>query len=264
MNYMFTGSTPTEGQIEKLRLILSIYQDGMGQQAITPEKSLPGWRDFERSVALAFDGIALESKAIFDVLIPISQDPEINIGISCKMRETLRTVENTGRVTVEVSNSASRFGRGLKDGGIDDYKSDPNGAGKILLDLIGSWHNEVDINQGGTVDVSQSFYLILQWHKVTGRYKLFQFPIQLPAPETLLWGVSDSGKRLVGLDNGDVRIEWYGHSGGQLKYYPFAHQAIWSSEIFKLEPLPEKALGYGLRPRVLEYFPDLWEKANEM
>ena len=59
-------------------------------------------------------------------------------------------------------------------------------------------------------------------------------------------------------------IEWYGHSGGQLKYYPFADQAIWSSETFKLEPLPENDLEYGLRRRVIEYFPDLWEKANEM
>ena len=30
--------------------------------------TLPGWRDFERSVALAFGGQAQESKAIFDVL----------------------------------------------------------------------------------------------------------------------------------------------------------------------------------------------------
>ncbi|MCY3684548.1 MAG: hypothetical protein OXH16_24415 [Gemmatimonadetes bacterium] len=263
MNHMFI-SAPMEGEIEKLRLILSTYQDGMGQQAITPEKSLPGWRDFERSVALAFGGIALESKAIFDVLIPIAHDPEINIGISCKMRELLRTVEKKGRVTIEVSNSAGQFWNRLRGAGIDDYSSNPDVAGKILLDLIESRHNQVDIKQVGTVDVSQSFYLILQWDKVTGRYKLFQFPIQLPAPETLSWGVSDSGKRLVGLDNEEVMIEWYGHSGGQLKYYPLAHQAIWSSEIFKLEPLPEKALGYGLRPRVLEYFPDLWEKANEM
>lgn len=262
MNYMFTGSTPTKGQIERLRLILSIYQDGTGQLVFEPEKSLPGWRDFERSVALAFDGIAQESKAIFDVLIPISQDPEINIGISCKMRETLRTVERKGIVTIEVSNSAGQFWNGLRDAGIDDYSSNPDLAGKILLDLVESWHHEVSLEQGGTVDVRKSFYLTLQWHKATGRYQLFQFPIQLPAPETLSWEVR--GRRLAGCDNEDVMIEWYGHSGGQLKYYPFADQAIWSSETFKLEPLPENDLEYGLRRRVIEYFPDLWEKANEM
>ena len=83
MNTMFIGRTPTNAEIEKLRLSLSTYQDGTGQLVFKSDNSLPGWRDFERSVALAFDGIAQESKAIFDVLIPAPQNPRINIGISC-------------------------------------------------------------------------------------------------------------------------------------------------------------------------------------
>lgn len=71
VTYSFTGRTPTSGQVEKLRLILSTYQDGTGQLVYEPNTSLPGWRDFERSVALAFDGVAQESKAIFDVLVPL-------------------------------------------------------------------------------------------------------------------------------------------------------------------------------------------------
>lgn len=262
MSYTFKGSIPTKGQIEKLRLVLSTYQDGTGQLIFEPEKSLPGWRDFERSVAIAFDGIAQESKAIFDVLIPTAQNQDINIGISCKMRQTLRTVERTGRVTVEVSNSTGKFWDGLRAKGINDYSINPDIAGKTLLNLVESWHNEVSLEQGGTVDVSQSFYLLLQWHKATGRYQLFQFPIQLPAPESLSWGVD--GRRLIGYDTEGVMIDWYGHSGGQLKYYPFSHEAIWSSEIFNLEPLPESDLGYGLERRVLEYFPDHWKRANKM
>jgi hypothetical protein len=123
---------PTKGQIEKLRLILSTYQDGTGQLVFEPGKSLPGWRDFERSVALAFDGLAQESKAIFDVLVPISQDPEMNFGISCKMRETLRTVESAGRVTAEVSNSSGKFWNALRANGIDDYDANPDTAGKFF------------------------------------------------------------------------------------------------------------------------------------
>jgi hypothetical protein len=183
-------------------------------------------------------------------------------GISCKMRQTLRTVERTGRVTVEVSNSAGKFWDGLRARGIDDYDTNPELAGKILLDLVESWHNEVGLDQGGTVEVSRSCYLLLQWHKATGRYQLFQFPAQLPAPKTLSWEVS--GRRLIVRDDEGIMIEWYGHSGGQLKYYPFADNAIWSSEIFRLESLPESDLGYGLKRRVIEYFPDLWKKANEM
>ena len=262
MSYTFTGSIPIKGQIEKLRLILSTFQDGTGQLVFEPDKSLPGWRDFERSVALAFDGVAQESKAIFDVLVPISQDPEINYGISCKMRQTLRTVERTGRVTIEVSNSSGKFWDTFRANGIDDYDTDPKTAGKFLLDLVESWHDEVSLEQGGTVDVSRSFYLLLQWHKKSGRYRLFQFPTRLPEPETLFWDVN--GRRLIGRDGEGVMIEWYGYSGGQLKYYPFADKAIWSSDIFKLEPLPESDLGYGLKRRVFEYFPDLWRKANEL
>lgn len=262
MNTMFIGRTPTNSEIEKLRLSLSTYQDGTGQLVSNPDNSLPGWRDFERSVALAFDGIAQESKAMFDVLIPTPQNPRINIGISCKMREMLQKVEKTGRVVVEVSNSMGKFWGELKSKGISDYNTNADEAGKILLDLVESWHNETSLEQGGTVEVSQSFYLILQWNKKTGQYKLFQFPIQLPDPKTLSWDVK--GKRLIGCDNEGIMIEWYGHSGGQLKYYPLADQAIWSSEIFKLEPLPESELGYGLRQRVLAYFPDLWQKAHGM
>ncbi len=57
-----------------------------------PHTSLPGWRDFERSVALAFDGVAQESKAIFDVLVPLPTQAGISYGISCKMRETLAPI----------------------------------------------------------------------------------------------------------------------------------------------------------------------------
>lgn len=241
---------------------MSTYQDGTGQLVFEPGKSLPGWRDFERSVALAFNGVAQESKAIFDVLVPISPNPETNFGISCKMRETLRTVERTGRVTVEVSNSAGKFWDALKAEGIEDYSTDPDMAGRLVLNLVESWHNEVSLGSGGTIDISKSFYLLLQWHQQSGRYRLFQYPARLPNPETLSWQVS--GRRLVGRDDDGVMIEWYGHSGGQLKYYPFAAQALWSSEVFRLAPLPESELGYGLERRVREYFPDLWQAANEM
>jgi hypothetical protein len=262
MHHTFTGNVPTKSQVEKLRLALSTYQDGTGQLVFESDKSLPGWRDFERSVALVFDGIAQESKAIFDVLVPISYKPEIRYGISFKMRKTLQVLNKTGRVTVEVSNSSGKFWDALSANGIDDYHSAPDTAGKILLDLVENWHNEVSLERGGTVDISKSFYLLLQWDKRSGKYQLLQFSTRLPNPEILSWNVT--GRRLIGSDKPGVMIEWYGHSGGQLKYYPFANQAIWSSPIFQLEPLPASDLGYGLQRRVFEYFPELWRAAEEM
>ena len=52
------------------------------------------------------------------------------------------------------------------------------------------------------------------------------------------------GKRLIGWQDADKLVEWYGLSGGQLKYYPRVEKAIWSSNVFQLEPLPLAELGY--------------------
>ena len=258
----FTRTVPTKSQVEKLRLVLSTYQDGTGQLIFESDKSLPGWRDFERSVAFVFSGIAQESKAIFDVLVPILPETETYYGISCKMRETLQTINKTGRVTVEVSNSAGKFWDALRANGINDYHSAPGTAGKILLDLVENWHNEVSLEQGGIVDIEKSFYLLLQWDKRSGTYRLFQFSTRLPNPTSLSWEVN--GRRLIGSDQVGVVIEWYGYSGGQLKYYPFAEQAVWSSHIFQLEPLPANDFGYGLKRRVFEYFPELWRVSDNL
>ena len=65
---------PTASQIAKLRLILSAYQDGTGQLAAPNGMTLPGWRDFERAVAAAFDGQAQESKYVFDVIVTPQKD----------------------------------------------------------------------------------------------------------------------------------------------------------------------------------------------
>jgi hypothetical protein len=53
---------PTFEHLERLRLILSTYQDGTGMIATPGGMTLPGWRDFERAVAAVFGGVAQESK----------------------------------------------------------------------------------------------------------------------------------------------------------------------------------------------------------
>ena len=71
--------------------------------------SLPGWRDFERTVAFVLGGQAQESKGIFDVILP-SGVLGIKYGISCKMRRELNRIDKLGRVAVEVSNAARELG----------------------------------------------------------------------------------------------------------------------------------------------------------
>ena len=60
--------------------------------------TLPGWRDFERAVALAFGGSASESKDIFDVVMSRPEGPPLPLyGLSCKMRSELNRQIRKGR-----------------------------------------------------------------------------------------------------------------------------------------------------------------------
>jgi len=250
---------PTENEIQKFRLILSTYQDGSGQLAIEGNKTLPGWRDFERAVTTIFSGEAQENKYIFDVLMPDPEQPGIFVGISCKMRRTLSDTIRTGRVTLELSNSSGKFWRELLRNGINqqNYATQPAVAGSALIDLVESWHKEVRKENGGRVDLGKSYFLSLSWN-IKGDYQLYKFPIDLPDPASLQWEFS--GRRLIGKDALGVLFEWYGESGGQLKYYPLVINAQWKSSIFRLQPLPPGIdLEHGVLVKAKSYFPDLWE-----
>ncbi len=251
-------------EVEKLRLILSIYQDGSGMLSQKGGATLPGWRDFERAVALALGGEAQESKAIFDILLPTGT-ADIKHGISCKMCGELKRIDRDGRVTLELSNSAGKFWDRLRSKGIHqkNYKKRPSEVGASLIELIEEWHLAVSIEAGGNVDLHGSSYLVLSWNQ-TGWYQLHQFPIFLPTPAPLQWFFPTTGRRrrLRGDDEHGNLFEWYGESGGQLKYYPLAKNAIWNSGRFQLEPL-RKNIEHGILTKVKAYFPELWEIASK-
>jgi hypothetical protein len=234
--------------------------------AVADETTLPGWRDFERAVASAFNGIAQESKAIYDVHLP---EPEVvgqYVGVSCKMRRELNRIARDGRVTLELSNSAGKFWTRLGELGINqtNYKTRPEEVGRALLELVESWHEAVSINNGGNVDIGRSFYLLLSWSR-DARYQLHQFPIRLPDHGSLRWYFAGQGGELGRCLKGDndtgTIIEWYGESGGQLKYYPLERNAVWQSDVFTLEPLTPGE--YGIAKKAEVYFPEKWRAANE-
>ena len=288
MSLPFIDRNPTTKEVEKLRLILSTYQDGTGmlQDKEISDRTLPGWRDFERAVALAFKGYAQESKAIFDVLFPDANNLRTSYGLSCKMRATLDRITQDDRVTIEVSNSAGKFWDHLKARNLDqsNYRTQPLEVGKALIELVEHWYEEartnsegtrilqkakateVAIRNGGTVDVEKSSFLVLSYNK-KGWYQLHQFPLVLPDPNSLSWEFTSSlgknardSRRLAGRDGIGVLFEWYGESGGQLKYYPFASNAKWASPQFQLESLPDTE-GYGILAKARAYFPRLWQEA---
>jgi hypothetical protein len=257
---------PTEREVERLRLILSTYQDGTGMLQVENGMTLPGWRDFERAVALAFNGGAQESKAIFDVLLPSEDRLRISYGLSCKMRRELNKIERTGRVSLELSNSAGQFWDYLRTKGIDqrNYRDRPLDVGVSLIEVVEGWHHAVSIGRGGNIDLSRSSYLVLSWNPAR-HYQLHQFHLTMPNPRDLNWYFpvnrrGELGRRLAGDDETGTLFEWYGESGGQLKYYPLASNAIWISEIFQLEPLAD--IEYGILNKAASYFPEKWAVAN--
>ena len=257
---------PTPQEFERFRLILSTYQDGTGMLAAANGRTLPGWRDFERAIALTFSGSAAENKDIFDVRLPDLTRPGVHFGISCKMRRELNRIDRDGRVTIELSNSARKFWDRLETRGIDpgNYKEHPAAVGRSLLEQVRDWHAEVSIANNGDVDLTGSCYLVLSWN-TAGWYQLHRFPLTLPPPESLNWyfplytrnGVEQVGNHLNGDDAAGRVFEWYGQSGGQLKYYPLADTATWESARFRLEPLPDN-LPHGILAKAQAYFPQLW------
>ena len=267
---VFVERPPTVRELELFRLILSTYQDGTGMLANGPIRTLPGWRDFERSLALAFNGYASENKDIFDVRLPDQTRELVTYGVSCKMRRELDRVGKDGRVTIELSNSARKFWDYLGTKGINqaNYKQHPFEVGVSLIDLVRGWHVEVSLESGGNVDLDGSFYLTLSWNR-GGWYQLHQFALALPDPRNLSWyfptyireGTQVLGSHINGDDGSGTVFEWYGESGAQLKYYPLAQNAIWQSDLFQLEPLPQES-DHGVLQKVQRYFPEQWSRIS--
>lgn len=220
--------------------------------------TLPGWRDFERTVALVLDGKGQENKAVFDVLLSIPRKQKV-IGIACKMRRELDRLHKTGRVAFELSNSSGMFWGQLRKHGLTDKTSlkKPKLVGHYLLELVESWHRTVGTDHGGLIDLSRSFYLVLSWNR-QGLYQLHQFKIALPKPGSLKWHFPTK-RCLRGEDNRGTLFEWYGESGGQLKYYPLLEQAVWRSVQFQLEPLKNSQ---GLVAKASAYFPKTWKRVS--
>lgn len=251
-SFAFRDRPPTPQELERLRLALSAYRDGSGQNNAAGV-SQPGWRDFERVVADVLGGTNPENKAVFDV--EVGHHTGRPYGISCKTSALSLTGD---QVLMELSNSNAYFWARLSELSIDPKRKAVE-AGIALIDLVAEWHRA----ESSRIDVPNSCYLVLTHDKLWSHWRLFWFSLDVldPDPASLHWTYvpdrkTGNGGRLVAVDDDNTKWwDWYGWSGGQLKYYPPVATAIWDSGFFALE-MPESPESPTDRAR--RYFPGLW------
>lgn len=252
----FRDRPPKQEELERLRLALSGYRDGSGQ-INSNYGTQPGWRDFERVVADVLGGVNPENKGVFDVEVT---DPSgRRFGISCK---TSALSASGNQVLMELSNSNAYFWDRLRELSIDP-KQQPHDAGVALIELVAEWHRA----ESGRVEIGRSCYLVLTHDKTWSQWRLFWFDLDIlnPNPSHFEWSYrpdrkTGNGGRLMAVDEeGTKWWDWYGWSGGQLKYYPPVSSAIWDSGLFSLETpeVPESP-----STRAQRYFPEMWPSAN--
>ena len=269
-NVAFVHRPPNHIEMEELRLVLSTFRDGTGMLNLkNVSGTLPGWRDFERSVAAIFKGESQESKFLFDVLIPSSSGDHF-YGISCKMRGELKTRFRTGRVTMELSNASKAFQSRLEGAGISrrDFEQRPAEVGEVVIGLVEEWKEAASTNIGGIIDVDKSSHLCLLYDKGLGDYQLYWYGMGLPNPKDLSWEYyrrrnTDKGHIRATDTVGRVLFEYYPDSGGQLKYFPLAESAIWQSNVFQLEKVPLDSEDLILITKARAYFPSLWPRRSD-
>lgn len=249
-------------EVEQMRLILSTFRDGSGQNRLRKlpnATSMPGFRDFERATAAVCGGETREDKGVFDVLVPAADG--LPFGISCKMSR-LQPPERRCAF-MELTNSAARwadeFGR-LRV----SWQHSPATAGNAVIDLVTSWHEA----RSAEVDVARSQYFVLAHDDKWEMFHLSAFPISLktadPSSEVdwVVEGRKNPSSVAGYIDEGGRRHRlWqlYPTSGGQLKYYPPFEWATSMSEPFRLEMPPAESLS----ERAREYFPELWDAATK-
>ena len=144
------------------------------------------------------------------------------------------------------------------------YKDKAQEIGLALCELVGIWHQEESRRRD--IELSKSTYLVLSYNDA-GWYQIHQFKLNLFDPTQLRWyfptrilkGVPVIASGLRGEDRVGKLVEWYRGSGAQLKFYPHEQDAIWKSERFQLEPLPDRE--YGMIAKAAAYFPEQWAKA---
>ncbi len=263
---------------EQLRLLLSVFRDGSGQEKDS-DGTRAGWRDIERVVAEYFEGFATEAKHVYDVFL--NRNNEV-CGISVKSKclgknEKIESLDKVGRVYMELTNSPALLWSPIKEIGITENQFGQEHLaqtiGDSILDTVESWYDEAEISaeisrnipglssiDSYSVHPQNGCHLVLSYGKPSAdEERLYQFhAFALSFPKDIRW-TFHTKRCLRGFDPLEPDkplLDWYGLSGGQLKYYPLARTAWAKSQVFSLEQ-PEISSISSLSRK---YWPSQWER----
>lgn len=299
MPLFINGQMPTSDDVERLKLLLSTFTDGSGENG---EGDLPGGFNFERVAAEWLNGIHIPgTKHIYDVVV---KENGRTYGYSCKMRNTLNDAEGRhGDCTIEVSNASAAFTAIARKHGVSIENIEQTSpetlklVGEEIIGHIEGLHHNATARDGTTYE-SGSIMLHLAWsdpktpratkknpnpEAIPSKYKLFVFDKHIATPAELpelVWsprmGEKDGQLRatLIGQRKTTVTdqegkttevlvraVEIYLYSGGHVKYYPRATDAIWTSgEPFDLRQAPRQK--HVLSAKAHGYWPEEWEAAG--
>lgn len=241
-------------EVERMRLLLSTFRDGSGQRVAAGY--MPDYLAFERVTAYVCGGTTAENKGIFDVLVP-AEFGQLPFGVSCKMTATQPTGSRCW--FMELSNSAKKFHDAFERAGVH-WTNEPEKAGPVMVDLVESWHHAV----AGEVDLAGSKYLLCTHDKHWVNFEIAAFGLSLSVadPRTDIEWVAE-GRTVISSIAGYIDIgtgkphrlwQFFGNSGGQLKYYPPVGWEEWRSGTFQLEEPPV----HDMAQKVEDYWPGAW------
>ncbi|ENJ1769919.1 hypothetical protein AB0539_004149 [Vibrio parahaemolyticus] len=257
MDVPFITRPASGNELTKLKYYMSTYTDGSGYEKNPDGTTRPGWRDFERIVAELLGGRAPEGKGIFDIIVNADELGFIKYGVSVKSKgfskNKFQGLMGSGRVYMELCNSPAKLWEPLKELGINEQdftaQQYADQIGSSILSTIHSWYLHSGI-EGIVLD--NSIHMTVSYgpnEQGDMHYQVHTFPLDFP--EGIIWRYK-SAKCLSGYDPeypDEVLFDWYGLSGGQVKYYPRASKALYSSHQFALEQaqvlsIAEKAQNY--------------------
>lgn len=251
MSRAFLTRSPTPAELTLLKKYLASYRDGSGNLREPDGSSRAEFRQIERCFAELLHGTTTENKAFYDFVIQSNEDGGIAVrgaSIKSKEHEHLNSFGGNGTVLrshLELSNSSAKDWAMCQERGLNEQLfregQQADAFGQAILDRQAIERQTSQVTYLNSIAGANKFFVesdcvyisLLYSPMIRGErsYLVSSFHAVLPAPAT--W--SFKGRRLVGKDAEDaVLYEWYGLSGGQLKYYPKITDRLHGTELFTL------------------------------